>query len=81
MNYNKRLAEIIGGVDDRTYKDTAETIKGSGIDCYGYFLEHNEKVPPLNGINHHAFRYGIGRLLEENNQNKNKDGLVPLISA
>ncbi len=65
MNYNQRLAEIIENVDDRTYRDTAEVIRVSSIDCYGYFLEHNQKVPPLNGINQHAFRYGIRKLWEE----------------
>lgn len=65
MSYNQRLAEIIGQVDDRTYRETADAIRRSAINCLDYYLTHNKEVPVIPGANVHAFKYGIRRLLEE----------------
>ena len=65
MSYNERLAEIIGSMDDRTYRQTAEAIRKSNIDFLDHYLRHHKTVPILSDVNVHAARKGIEQLQRE----------------
>ena len=66
-NYNERLAEIIGGKNDRIYRETAEAIRRSRVDIYAFYQEHNKEVPKLldPDANINAIRKGLEELEKE----------------
>lgn len=79
MNYNERLAEIIGSKDDRIYRETAEAIRKSNFDFYDYYSKY-KRVPRLSNVNRYVAEKGIKQLQKELNE-KNKGDLSSLMLA
>lgn len=68
MSVNERLVEIIERVDDRIYKDTARRLREANIDCLKYHRTSDGRIPPISGINHHVYTYGMRILLKESSE-------------
>ncbi len=85
-NYNERLAEIMMGKDDKTYRETAEAIRRSDIDIYGYYQEHKKRIPRLfdPNVNINAMKKGLKQLekeLSDKGLNEKKIDLSSLMLA
>ncbi|MBS3151718.1 hypothetical protein J4443_05045 [Candidatus Woesearchaeota archaeon] len=79
-NYNERLAELIGKMEDRIYRQTAEAIRVSSLDVYSYYLKYGT-VPILNDVNLHAARRGIEQLQRELDEKNKESNLTSLTSS